>query len=152
MVRARVNAVPGGHEGARLAADSLAPAFHALALGLVLLPGSRVLGVRAAVAGMVAGVVAGAAREAIGRPRPGVRAEGGFPSRHAASAAAIALVVTRERPVLGTVAQILAITGLAARVASADHEPLDVVAGVGLGAAVARIMRRRRARRPRRHP
>ena len=146
-LRSRVQAVHGGHESARLAADTMAPAFQALALGLLLMPGSRMLGARAAVAGAAAGLLARVARDAIGRPRPGARAEGGFPSRHAASAAAIALVVSRERPVLGAAAMLLAATGLAARVAAADHEPLDIVAGAGLGAAVARITRRRRRRR-----
>ncbi|MFM8828800.1 MAG: phosphatase PAP2 family protein [Actinomycetota bacterium] len=75
------------------------------------------------------------------------RNEGGFPSRHAASSTAIALVVARQRPVLGAAAILGAVAGLAARVAAADHDPLDVVAGAGLGAAVARITRRRRWRR-----
>jgi membrane-associated phospholipid phosphatase len=146
MVRDRVSAVPGGHESARLAADTMAPAFQLLALGLMLMPGSRLVGLRAALAGALAGLIARVARDAIGRPRPGDRDEGGFPSRHAASAAAITVVVVRERPVIGAVASVLGATGLVARVASADHEPLDIVAGAGLGAAVGRLMRRRRRR------
>ena len=51
------------------------------------------------------------------------------------------------RPVLGGLALITAAAGLAARVASADHDPLDIAAGAGLGAVVARVMRRRRRRR-----
>jgi len=147
MVRERVGAVPGGHETARLAADTMAPAFQLLALGLMLMPGSRLVGLRAAIAGAVAGLLARVARDAIGRPRPGDRDEGGFPSRHAASSAAITVVVLRERPVIGAAASVLGATGLVARVASADHEPLDIVAGAGLGAAVGRLMRRRRRRR-----
>ena len=139
-----VAGVPGGHEYARLTADIMAPAFQGLVLALVVLPGSRMLGVRAAVAGTVAGLAAKVARDAIDRPRPGPRGEGGFPSRHAASSTAIALVVARERPILGAAALAGAAAGLAARVAAADHDPLDVVAGAGLGAAVARITRRRR--------
>ena len=146
-VRDRVRALPAGHESARLAADAMAPAFQALVLSLLLLPGSRMLAVRAAAAGAAAGLVARVARDAIDRPRPGHRAEGGFPSRHAASSTAIASVVARERPVLGAVARLMAAMGMAARVAAADHDPLDVVAGAGLGAAVARVMRRRPRRR-----
>lgn len=147
MVRARVDALPGGHETARLAADTMAPAFQLLALGLMLMPGSRLVGLRAAIAGAVAGFLARVARDAIGRPRPGDRDEGGFPSRHAASSAAITVVVMRERPVIGAAAAVMGATGLVARVASADHEPLDIVAGAGLGTAVGRLMRRRRRRR-----
>lgn len=147
MVRARVAAVPGGHETARLAADTLAPAFQLLALGLALMPGSRMVGLRAALAGALAGFLARVARDAIGRPRPGDRDEGGFPSRHAASSAAITVVIVRERPLIGAAASVLAATGLIARVAAADHEPLDIVAGAGLGAAVGRLTRRRRRRR-----
>lgn len=146
-VRARVGALPAGHESARLAADAMAPAFQALVLGLLLLPGSRLLAVRAAAAGATAGLVARVARDAIDRPRPGGRADGGFPSRHAASSTAIAMVVARDRPVLGAAARAVAVVGMAARVAAADHEPLDIVAGAGVGAAVARIMRRRGSRR-----
>lgn len=144
QVRSMVASLPGGHEYARLAADVMAPAFQGLVLGLIVLPGSRMLGVRAAAAGTVAGMAAKVARDAIDRPRPGPRGEGGFPSRHAASSMAIALMVARQRPLLGGAALVAAMTGLAARVAAADHEPLDVVAGAGLGAAVARVMRRRR--------
>ena len=56
-------------------------------------------------------------------------------------------VVARDRPVLGGLALITAAAGLAARVASADHDPLDIAAGAGLGGVVARVMRRRRRRR-----
>jgi len=147
QVRSAVASVPGGHEYARLTADIMAPGFQGLVLALIVLPGSRVLGVRAAVAGTVAGLAAKVARDAIDRPRPGQRGEGGFPSRHAASSTAIALVVARQRPVLGAAAMLGALAGLAARVAAADHDPLDVVAGAGVGAAVARITRRRRWRR-----
>ncbi len=143
-LRARARAVPGGHEYARLAADAMAPGFQALVVALLVLPGSRALGLRAAIAAVAAGAAAKAARDAIDRPRPGTRADGGLPSRHAASATAIALVISRERPVLGAVAQMAAIAGFAARVAAADHDPLDVVAGAGVGATVARVMRRRR--------
>ncbi|MBU6363951.1 MAG: phosphatase PAP2 family protein [Acidobacteria bacterium] len=147
QVRSIVASVPGGHEYARLTADIMAPAFQVLVVGLIVMPGSRMVGVRAALAGTAAGLGAKVARDAIDRPRPGPRGEGGFPSRHAASSTAIALSVARERPLLGAAALIGAVAGLAARVAAADHDPLDVVAGAGLGAAVARITRRRRWRR-----
>jgi membrane-associated phospholipid phosphatase len=147
LLRDRVASVPGGHEYARLAADVMAPAFQGLVLALIVLPGSRVLGVRAGAAGAMAGLLARVARDAIDRPRPGTRTEGGFPSRHAASATAITLVVAREKRVLGALAMALSSAGLVARVGAADHEPLDVAAGAGVGAVVARIMRRRRRRR-----
>jgi len=59
----------------------------------------------------------------------------------------IALVVARERPLVGVAAHAAAAIGMAARVAAADHDPLDIVAGAGLGAAAGRLMRRRRRRR-----
>jgi undecaprenyl-diphosphatase len=146
-IRAAAAGVPGGRDWARLAADAMAPAFQGLALALVVIPGSRMLGLRAVMAGAIAGTLAKVARDAIDRPRPGSRTEGGFPSRHAASSAAIAVVVARERPLVGTAAHAAAALGMAARVAAADHDPLDVVAGAGLGAAAGRLMRRRRRRR-----
>ncbi len=144
QVRRAVASVPGGHEYARLTADVMAPGFQILVLGLIVVPGSRVVGIRAAVAGTLAGLAAKVARDAIDRPRPGPRGEGGFPSRHAASSTAIALSIARERPLLGAAAVLAATAGLLSRVAAADHDPLDVVAGAGLGAAVARLTRRRR--------
>jgi len=146
-VRGRVAAVPGGHEYARLAADAMAPAFQGLVLALIVLPGARTVGIRAAIAGAAAGFVARVARDAIDRPRPGTRADGGFPSRHAASSTAIALVIARDKPLLGAAAVASAGVGLIARVGAADHDPLDIAAGAGVGATVARIMRRRRRRR-----
>jgi hypothetical protein len=103
-LRSRVQSVHGGHESARLAADTMAPAFQALALGLLLMPGSRMLGARAAVAGAAAGLLARIARDAIGRPRPGARATvaGDPPKRRAnasmqrASAVEEAVAGTRE--------------------------------------------------------
>ena len=147
LARDRVHAVPGGPEAARVIADATAPAFQLLVGALIVLPGSRVTGLRALAAGGAAATIARVARESIDRPRPGARTDGGFPSRHASSATAIALVVARDRPLLGAVALVTAAAGLAARVASADHEPLDIAAGAVLGTAVARLMRRRRRRR-----
>lgn len=147
FARQRVGAVRGGPEVARLVADATAPAFQLLVGALIVLPGSRATGLRALAAGGTAATIARVARESIDRPRPGDRADGGFPSRHASTATAIALVVARDRPVLGGLALITAAAGLAARVASADHDPLDIAAGVGLGAVVARLTRRRRRRR-----
>ncbi|MSO45010.1 MAG: hypothetical protein EXQ74_06895 [Thermoleophilia bacterium] len=143
-VRAQVDRMPGGHETARFVAHALAPSFHGVVLVLVILPGTRMLGVRAGIAGALAGITARTARDGIDRPRPGRRREGGFPSRHAASATAISIVIAREKPVLGAAAALTTGVGLLARVASADHDPLDIAAGVGLGAAVARLTRRRR--------
>lgn len=147
LARRRVAAVPGGPEAARLVADATAPAFQLLVGALIVLPGTRRTGLRALLAGGTAALIARVVRDGLGRPRPGARSEGGLPSRHAATATAIAMTVARDRPLLGAVTLVAAGAGLAARVASADHEPLDIAAGAGLGAAVARIMRRRRRRR-----
>ncbi|MEI7793112.1 MAG: phosphatase PAP2 family protein [Thermoleophilia bacterium] len=145
--RARVAGIEGGPEVARLVANATGPAFQLLVGALLVSPGSRATGLRALAAGGLAAGIARAARDGIGRPRPGSRNDGGFPSRHAASATAIALVIVRDKPLLGTLALVAAGAGLAARVASADHEPLDIAAGAGLGAVVARFTRRRRRRR-----
>ncbi len=145
--RARVRAVQGGPEVARFIADVTAPAFQLLVGMLVVVPESRRIGLRALAVGGVTAGIARVTRDGFARPRPGVRTDGGFPSRHAATATAIALTIARDKPLLGAVAMMTASAGLIARVASADHDPLDIVVGAGLGAVVGRIMRRRRPRR-----
>jgi membrane-associated phospholipid phosphatase len=96
------------------------------------------------------------AGEALGivwqRPRPFVQLSGvkalvphtrgrSFPSRHAASGLAMALVGRRAHPTLGaTMAGVAFLLGVS-RVAAGLHYPTDVVGGALLGAAIARLLR-----------
>ena len=91
-------------------------------------------------AGGGAAVLARGLRDGIGRPRPGAREEGGFPSRHAAAAAAITAMALSRKPALGLLLGGVAVVGLTARVASAEHEPADIAAGALLGLAVAHVV------------
>lgn len=122
--------------GARVAAAALSPGFRALVAVLVMVPPTRRTGVRALACATGAALVARAARDRLGRRRPGPRTEGGFPSRHAAAATAIVVAVHRSHPVAGVVLGGVAVGGLAARVATGDHDPADIVAGVVLGGAI----------------
>ena len=138
--------MPAGTVAASAAADAMAPIFQGLVAVLVMSPGTRSTGVRAAIAGGVAAGIACVARDAMRRGRPGPRSDGGLPSRHAAAATAISVTIARDRPVLGALAALATAAGLIARVASADHDPLDIITGIGLGWAVAGATRRRRRR------
>ena len=73
----------------------------------------------------------------IDRPRPGERSDGGFPSRHAAAASAIARSVGHSNRSLGRLVGAVAAIGLVGRVVSAEHDPADIVAGVVVGCAAA---------------
>lgn len=128
-------------------AGALAPAFQGLVSVLVLSPCTRSTGARAAIAGGVAAGLARVARDAIRRRRPGLRTDCGLPSRHSAAATAITITIARDRPLIGAAAGLATTAGLIARVASADHDPLDIVTGIALGWAVARATRRRGWRR-----
>ena len=116
---------------------------------MVLNPRTRAAGLRALVAGVAAALLARAARDRIGRRRPGARAEGGFPSRHAAAAAAIAHAVARTpgSGAAGALLGVAAVAGVTGRVASAEHEPADIAAGALLGVAVAEVTARAMAGR-----
>jgi undecaprenyl-diphosphatase len=89
------------------------------------------------VAGAAAATTARLLRDGIGRERPGQRDDGGFPSRHAAAATAISLAAGARQPVLGLGLGIVALVGSVGRIASAEHEPADIIAGAALGALVA---------------
>jgi membrane-associated phospholipid phosphatase len=66
-----------------------------------------------------------------------------FPSRHVASAVAMAVIAGAERPRLGLAMRLMAgLLGLA-RVGAGLHYPSDVLAGVVLGMAAGHIFRRR---------
>lgn len=138
--RARVAGVPGGSGMARVAAMALSPAFH-FAVGAALMrPGSRAVGVRMLAAGAGAALVARELRDRIGRPRPGDREDGGFPSRHAAAATAITLTAAGRRPLTALLLAAIGAVGLLGRIGSGQHEPADIAAGALLGALSAYIV------------
>ncbi len=141
-LRAAVAALPGGRAAARLAAGALSPGFRVAVALMIARAGSRRAGLEALAAGAGAATAARLLRDRLARRRPGGRAEGGFPSRHAAAAAAIARATARRHPALGRALAAAAVVGLAARVASADHDPADIAAGAALGLAADRALER----------
>lgn len=134
-VRARLAAIPGSAPPARAAASALGPAFRILVAAMIVRPSTRRAGLRMGAAGVLAGLAARALRDRLGRARPGRRGEGGFPSRHAAAATAIARAAGRGDRRLGAALAGAAALGLAGRVAVAEHDPADIVAGAALGLA-----------------
>jgi membrane-associated phospholipid phosphatase len=135
-IRRRVTGIPGGAVTAERAARVLSPAFH-LAVALAIASRrTRATGLRMLAAGVAAALIARALRDRIGRPRPGGRGEGGFPSRHAAAAVAIA-ITARRRPAVALLLWPIAAAGLLGRVAAGEHEPADIAAGGGLGLVTA---------------
>ncbi len=141
-LRRAAGALPGGPEAAALAAAAMSPAFRVTVAVMIARPGSRRAGLEALAAGVVAATAARLLRDRLARPRPGRRAEGGFPSRHAAASAAIAVTAARHHRGLGRALAAAAGVGMLARVASAEHEPADVAAGAALGLAAARALER----------
>jgi membrane-associated phospholipid phosphatase len=141
-VRIAAGRVPGARRLGAVAGDGLAPAFQALVVGLLLRPGGRRAGLEALAAAGAASTIARAARDALGRPRPGPRADGGFPSRHAAAAVAIARAVGRRHPSLRPWLAVVATVGLAGRVVAAEHDPADLLAGAVIGWSVDGIVHR----------
>jgi membrane-associated phospholipid phosphatase len=107
---------------------------------LILRRGRRRTGLHALASGVAAAMAARALRDRVGRPRPGDRPDGGFPSRHAAAAAAIARAASRREPRLGRALAAAAALGLAGRVATAEHDPADIAAGAALGLAAERLV------------
>jgi len=121
------------------ASRTLGPVFRVVVAVLILRRRDRRVGVAAGAAAVTAAVAAGRLRLMIGRRRPDARWEGpGFPSRHAAAAAAIATSVGRRRPALGRLLAAGAVVGVAGRVVDGRHDPADVLAGATLGVAVGR--------------
>jgi membrane-associated phospholipid phosphatase len=141
-LRRTVGAMPGGRTGARVAAGALSPGFRVIVALMIIRPGSRRAGLEALAAGAGAATAARLLRDRLARRRPGPRAEAGFPSRHAAAAAAIARAAGRRHRLLGRALAAAAVVGLAARIASADHEPADIAAGAALGLAADRAVER----------
>src|SRR5262245_469676 len=140
-VRAAVAARPGAPAGARALAEALAPSFRALVALLLLAPGRRRTGLEALAAAALASTIARVLRDRLARRRPGARPEGGFPSRHAAAAVAIACAVRGDEAGAGRAVGAAAAAGLAARVATGEHEPADIVCGAALGWGAYRMMR-----------
>lgn len=126
----------GSEPALRLAGNALSPAFRVLAVLMALRRPTRTAGIAALAGAVVAASAAKVLRDAIGRPRPGARAEGGMPSRHAAAATAIASAAGRHG-VGGPVVAVAAATGLLGRVVTGDHDPLDIAAGALVGLAAA---------------
>ena len=141
-LRRAAGALPGGREAAALTAAAMSPAFRITVAVMIARRGSRRAGLEALAAGVAAATAARLLRDRLARRRPGSRAEGGFPSRHAAAATAIAGAAARHHRGLGRALAAAAVVGMVARVASAEHEPADVAAGAALGLAAARALER----------
>lgn len=139
-LRARVAALPAGPATARAVASAMSPAFRLTVAALILRPSTRSVGLRCLGAGVAAGTSARLLRDRVARPRPGAREQGGFPSRHAAAAAAIARAANAGAPGLARALAVGAIVGALARVACAEHDPADIAAGAALGLASARAL------------
>ena len=152
-IRRGVSAAAHGPAIAEAFASALAPGFRLTVTLLIARRARRGSGLRALAAGGAAATLARILRDRLGRRRPGARPEGGFPSRHAAAATAIAASVVHREPGLGRVLVVATALGGVARVATAEHEPADIAAGVALGLLVAHsqqwaICRLRTARGP----
>ncbi len=126
----------------QVAAEALSPAFRLVVAALIVVPRTRRAGAEALASGTLAAVAARVARDRLGRPRPGPRADAGFPSRHAAAAVAIARAAGRVEPRLRLPLALAAAAGLAGRVLTGEHEPGDIGAGAALGWAVDRAVER----------
>lgn len=136
-----------------LAAERLSWVEIALMLALGMRNPAAAARVLAAVAGVY--VSSEAVGRAAARERPFARDDGvedlvdhaarrSFPSRHAASAVAMATVTMRYSRPLGTVmAVVAALLGLS-RVAAGLHYPSDVLAGAVLGQAIGSLARSQR--------
>ncbi|MCC6830048.1 MAG: phosphatase PAP2 family protein [Thermoleophilia bacterium] len=133
---------PAAAGGLAAAAGMLSPGFRVVVALLCARRATRREGAVALAAGVAAALLARAARDRIGRRRPGPRAEGGFPSRHAAAAAAITTAVAGGDRRLGTAMGAAACVGLTGRVTHGHHEPGDIAAGALLGVATGLSARR----------
>jgi len=123
-----------------LAADVMSPLYRLVVLVLILWRPTRVRGLRALVAAVAAALIAKRMRDGIARQRPGLRTDGGLPSRHAAAAVAIAGIVAQRRRALGLPMAAITAVGLMGRISSGDHDPVDIIAGAVLGGVVARVV------------
>ncbi|MFN8111057.1 MAG: phosphatase PAP2 family protein [Thermoleophilia bacterium] len=135
-------AMPAAHTALVAAGEVLSPVFRLGVAVLMARRDTRRLGTAALAASVAAAMLGRVLRERLGRPRPGDREEGGFPSRHAAAATAIATVVCAWPGPLATATRVAAATGLAGRVVSAQHHPGDIAGGAALGWVAGRVIRR----------
>lgn len=153
---AAFNAPFRGHRralAAALFAERLAPVQILLMLALLL--ARRPLGV---VRSLAAVTIVYWAVELVGRWLPRERpfsalggvhsrvphgSERSFPSRHSASAVAMATIAEREHPGIGRIMYAVAVALGLARVASGMHYPSDVLAGAALGRVVGLALRAR---------
>lgn len=138
-LREIVNQRPEALRVAQVGSEAFAPTFRLAVAAAVMGRATRRQGVHALLSAGTAAGVARLARDAIGRPRPGSRREGGFPSRHAAAGAAIATSASKAPPGIGATLWVAMAIGSACRVATGEHEVGDVVAGAALGVLVAAI-------------
>ncbi len=141
-IRRAVAASAHGPSIADAFAGAVGPGFRLVVALLIARRSRRACGLRALAAGGAAATLARVLRDRLGRRRPGARPEGGFPSRHAAAATAIAASVVRQEPALGRLLVVAAAIGGIARVAAAEHEPADIAAGVAVGLLVAEAQER----------
>ena len=139
-VRRLVGSLSWGPSAARVTARLMSPAFRVAVAVMILRRRTRATGLRCLLAGVAAGMSARMLRDRLRRPRPGDRADGGLPSRHAAASAAIARTAAAGAPRVGRAMAVGAAVGMAARVAAAEHDPADVAAGAALGLASARAV------------
>lgn len=139
-VRALSSTHPPLDECFSVASNAMSPAYRiAVALLIVWRP-TRRRGIEALIAAGLATLLSTQLRDAIDRPRPGERHEGGLPSRHAAAAVAIATVCgARSRGRTGLLGLITSV-GLLGRVTTGNHDPADIVSGAILGGVIARIV------------
>ncbi len=134
--------VPAGPQAASAIASGMSPGFR-IAVGLLVAGRARrASGLRALAAGVGAALAARWLRDRLGRRRPGPRREGGFPSRHAAAATAIAATVAPREAGIGRLLWSGVVLGGIARVATAEHEPADILAGGATGLVVAWTLER----------
>lgn len=153
-LRARITALRTPERDAlvRVATDLGSLYGVGVVAGTVALTGRTALARRVAVAGATAWTLAQAAKPLLPRERP-YQADGAerivvepagtsWPSGHAAVAAAMASTLGRGRGVLvrGMLGAVAAAVG-ASRVYVGVHHPSDVVAGYGLGALSASLVR-----------
>lgn len=155
-LRAHVNARPSVARALAGAAQAMSPAYRVLVAIMIVWRPTRMRGVRALIAAVIAALLAKRLRDGIARPRPGDRTDGAMPSRHAAAAVAIASVLADRRRGVGPPLAIVTALGLVGRISTGDHDPADLVAGALIGRGVAglvvRVAAPRAPRRRRRAP
>ncbi len=139
-VRALSATHPPFDECFSVASNVMSPSYRIVVALLILWRPTRARGIEALIAAVLSTVISTQLRNAIDRPRPGIRHDAGLPSRHAAAAVAIATVLSsRSRGRTGVLGLITTI-GLIGRVTTGNHDPADIVCGAVLGGAVARIV------------